>query len=237
MFEFYAGRGQTAGFVLMGLLLAVMLHGLSGRESLYRILFGVSGLFFAFLTVAGTLKYLYPRASYVHSINNIVTCCFGIAAVAAFWISGVVGQAKYLVKTMGKPAPTVRAARPWIDREGRSNLTKPSENTTFDPETSWTAHAETVRLAPRGSLGSKSASVIDDLIATKCDEGPAKIVLDFRNVTALDADVVRAIVDCYRRYPASRFALVATPHSAPYDKLTLLGIDQMITIQPTLSSR
>jgi len=31
MFEFYAARGQTAGFILMGLLLAVMLHGLSGK--------------------------------------------------------------------------------------------------------------------------------------------------------------------------------------------------------------
>jgi anti-anti-sigma regulatory factor len=239
MFEFYAGRGQTAGFVLMALLLAVMLHGLSGKESLYRILFGVSGLYFGFLAVAGALEYLYPRASTVHSINNIVTCCFGIAAVAAFSISGVVGQAKHLVKTMGKAAPdnAVRTQRSSIDPDGRSKSMKPSDDVILDPETSWTAHAETVRLAPRGTLGSNSASAIDDLIATKCAEGPAKIVLDFRNVTALDADVVRAIVDCYRRYPASRFAVVATPHSAPYDKLTLLGIDQMITIQPTLSSR
>lgn len=53
-------------------------------------------------------------------------------------------------------------------------------------------------------------------------------------MTAIDAAVVQAIVDCYRRYPASRFAFVATPDSAPYDKLTLLGIDQMIPIQATL---
>src|SRR5271163_3306249 len=73
MFEFYAARGQTAGFVLMAVLLAVLLHGLSGKQSLYRILFGVSGLFFALLAVAGAFEYLYPRGSTVHSINSIVT--------------------------------------------------------------------------------------------------------------------------------------------------------------------
>jgi anti-anti-sigma regulatory factor len=237
-FEFYAARGQTAGFVLMGLLLAVMLHGLSGKQSLYRILFGVSGLFFAFLAVAGALEYLYPRGSTDHSINNIVTCCFGIAAVSAVWISGLVGQVGYLLKSTGESAPagTVRTVRSSSDPDARSKSMQPSAHAIVDPETSWTAHAETVRLAPRGTLDSKSAPAIDNLIAAKCAEGPAKIVLDFRNVTALDAAVVRAIVDCYRRYPASRFAVVATPNSAPYDKLTLLGIDQMIAIRPTLSS-
>jgi len=239
MFEFYAARGQTAGFILMGLLLAVMLHGLSGKQSLYRILFGASGLYFAFLAFAGGLEYLHPRGSTLHSANNIVTCCFGIAAFAALWISGIVGQVEYLVKSMGKPAPagSMQSPRSSIDRDARRGSTKSSEHVMVDPETSWTAHAETVRLAPRGTLDSKSAPAIDNLIAKKCDAGPAKIVLDFRNVTALDAAVVRAIVDCYRRYPASRFAVVATPHSVPYDKLTLLGIDQMITIQPTLASR
>jgi anti-anti-sigma regulatory factor len=239
MFEFYAARGQTAGFVLMALLLAVMLHGLSGKQSLYRILFGVSGLFFAFLAAAGALEYLFPRGSYVHSINNIVACCFGIAAFAAVWISGLVGQVKHLMKSTGKsdPAGTVRTSRSSVGPDVRNKSMKPNDDAILDPETSWTAHAETVRLAPRGALGSKSASAIDNLIATKCAEGPSKIVLDFRNVTALDAAVVGAIVDCYRRYPTSRFAVVATPDSAPYDKLTLLGIDQMIAIRPTLSSR
>jgi anti-anti-sigma regulatory factor len=239
MFESYAARGQTAGFVLMGLLLAVMLHGLSGRQSLYRVLFGLSGLFFAFLAVAGLLEYLHPRGWADHSVNNIVACCFGIAAVASLWISGLVGQAEHLMKSMGKSAPagTVRTTRSSIAAGAGSKSTKPTADAILDPETSWTAHAETVRLAPRGTLGSKSAPALDNLIATKCAEGPAKIVLDFRNVTSLDAAVVGAIVDCYRRFPASRFAVVATPNSAPYDKLTLLGIDQMITIQPTLSSR
>ena len=238
MLEGYAARGHTAGFVLAGLLLALLARGLSGDQSLYRILFGASSAFFAFLAIAGGLQYLYPHGSIAEPGNNLITCFFGFAALAMLWFSGLLDQGGRLLKSIGEstPAGTVRTSSS-LDSGGNGKSTKPAAHAVLDPETSWTAHAETVRLAPRGVLGSKSASRIDNLIATKCDAGPAKIVLDFRKVTALDPAVVQAIVDCYRRYPASRFAFVATPDSAPYDKLTLLGIDQMISIQPTLSSR
>ncbi len=238
MLESYAARGHAAGFVLVAVLLAVLLRGFSGNQLLYRALFGASGAFFALLALAGGLEYLYPHASTLHS-TNLLTGFFGFAALATLWISGVFSQAARLVKSIGESAPagTVRTSRSPLDPSVRGESMGPDAQAVFDPETSWTADAETVRLAPRGALGMKSAPAIDDLIATKCAERPAKIVLDFRNVTALDAAVVQTIVDCYRRYPASRFAFVATPDSAPHSKLTLLGIDQMIPIRPTLSAR
>lgn len=113
MVEFYAARGQTAGLVLMALLLAVLLRGLSGNQLKYRILFGASGAFFALLAFGSALEHLHPRWSTAYSGSSFFTYFFGFSALAALWISGLFSEAGRLVKSIGDPAPagTLRTSR------------------------------------------------------------------------------------------------------------------------------
>ena len=249
--------GLTAyvtGLLLLLYLIYLVLKGLSGTTAVLKIAFGASAIFFLLLAAAGVSARFFARSGTLNYYGiDVLAGLFALAAFGAFRFFQIVGKADSASKMMAGlqslegPGKTKRRAtfrtrfvlnpRGNPKAENAFNLIRSAGGTDApaikDGEHAW--HARAVRFSPDGDLLAPIAPKLDEMIASACAAGPVKVVLDLTKVTSMDSAVVETIVSCYRRYRDSRFTIVAPPDSGPYRALALLGVDQLIPIEPTLT--
>ncbi len=242
----------AAGFVLLAYLVYVVLSGLSGTPRMLRSLFGVSAGYFAILAIVGAIDYF--SAGY-GSLNyhgaDVLACVFALAAFGAYQMFRIVsdaGQRARLLAGLGsvdkssekKTTTTVkkrvfvdsRAAEALKAEELKRQVRASGAPVVEDGSHQW--RISTRDIAPKGALPAAAAPFIENSIIDACAFGPVKLVIDLTNVTSMDSAVVEVLVSCYRRFREARFTIVAPPGSAPYRALELLGVDQIIPVQPNL---
>lgn len=246
MLSVLAGIGFTAGLVLIGALAYQAMKGYSGTLARLKTIAGASAAFFALLAVTGAIQYVDADLyTWPALVSQGFAWLFALAAFGAFKLYQNVDRAERGAKAMAtggastgvvtSPAKvSVKPVKISIRRRGAGapDAGLLPADVPVVKDDNWTSHARTVRFAPQGDLGEASASGIGEYIAKTCAEGPAKIVIDFTKVTSLNSAVVDSIVESYRRFPHSKFTIVAPVDTPPYRELMLLGIDQMIPVYP-----